>query len=212
VFRVLESQQIRQLSFDNRQSTMKLQPRQQALLSAVIERYVETAEPVGSTALVSDDKVIARVGQVSSATVRNELAELESLGLLAHPHTSAGRVPTDAGYRVYVNELLKPRPVRAKERAHIQSQIAAPASSVEDALRDTCAALARLTGYPAVATLPSARRDCVRHVQLNPLPAAPPDFGAGGLLQAASSIAFSMSRKKQPQASWQRSSIFSISN
>ncbi len=149
---------------------MTLQPRQQALLAAVIERYVETAEPVGSASLVADPKFVARVGGVSSATVRNELAELEAAGLLAHPHTSAGRVPTDAGYRVYVNEMLKPRPVKARERAQIESQIVTPASSVEDALRDACVTLARLTGYPAVATLPAAGRDSVRQVQINALP------------------------------------------
>ena len=147
---------------------MKLNTRQKALLAAVIERYVETAEPVGSAAIVGDAGFVARVGSVSSATVRNELAELETLGLLAHPHTSAGRVPTDAGYRLYVNEMLRPRPLKARERAQI-SHLSASASSVEDVLRDACAALAKLTGYPAVASLPTARRDTVRQVQLNTL-------------------------------------------
>lgn len=149
---------------------IKLQPRQQALLATVIERYVETAEPVGSAALVGDPRFLQRVGQVSSATVRNELAELEALGLLAQPHTSAGRVPTDAGYRLYVNEMLRPRPVKPSERKQLQTRIAAPASSIEDALHDACAALVNLTGYPAVATLPNAGRDTVRHLQINPLP------------------------------------------
>jgi len=149
---------------------MQLQPRQQAILAAAIERYVETAEPVGSAALAIDARFVARVGVVSSATVRNELAELEALGLLAHPHTSAGRVPTDAGYRVYVNEMLRPRPIKATERRQIEAQVPAPASSMEDALRDACAILARLTGYPAVATLPRAGRDTLRHLQINALP------------------------------------------
>jgi heat-inducible transcriptional repressor len=149
---------------------MILQPRQKALLAAVIERYVETAEPVGSAVLVNDAAFLSRVGRVSSATVRNELAELEALGLLAHPHTSAGRIPTDAGYRFYVNEMLQPRPVKAAERRQIQAQVAAPATSVEDALRDACTILARLTGYPAVATLPGGARDTFRHLQINPLP------------------------------------------
>ncbi|MDQ3815612.1 MAG: heat-inducible transcriptional repressor HrcA [Armatimonadota bacterium] len=149
---------------------MTLRPRQQALLAAAIERYVETAEPVGSATLASDPKFIARFGNVSSATVRNELAELEEIGLLAHPHTSAGRVPTDAGYRYYVNEVLHPRPVRPDERAHIRAGIAAPPASVEDALREATAALAKLTGYPAVASLPPTRSDRMRHVQINPVP------------------------------------------
>ena len=149
---------------------MQLQPRQQALLAALIERYVETAEPVGSTALVVDAGFVSRAGTVSSATVRNELAELENLGLVAQPHTSAGRVPTDAGYRLYVAEMLRPRAVRPAERRSIERGIAAPASSVEDALREACVALARLTGYPAVATLPGNTRDTFRHVQINAMP------------------------------------------
>ena len=149
---------------------MQLQPRQRAILAAVIEQYVETAEPVGSSTLAVDSRFTKVFGTVSSATIRNELADLEAAGLLAHPHTSAGRVPTDAGYRYYVSEMLKPRPVRAAEHAQISAGIAAPASSVEDALREATAALARLTGYPAVASLPAARRDTMRHVQINPVP------------------------------------------
>ncbi len=149
---------------------MKLNERQRALLAAVIERYVETAEPVGSSAMCADVGFVARAGNVSSATIRNELSELENLGLLAQPHTSAGRVPTDAGYRLYVNEMLRPRSVKPQERAQIHAQISSPANSIEDVLRDACAALAKLTGYPAVATLPQARRDTIRQVQINPLP------------------------------------------
>lgn len=144
--------------------------RQRAILAAVIERYVETAEPVGSAALASDSHLLAVFGKVSSATVRNELAALEDAGLLAHPHTSAGRIPTDAGYRVYINEMLRPRPVRAGERARIKAHIPTPASSVEDALQDATQVLAQLTGYPALASLPAATRDTMRQVQLNPLP------------------------------------------
>lgn len=149
---------------------MSLQPRQKALLTAVVERYVENAEPVGSAALASDPFFAAHFGHISSATIRNELAELEALGLLAHPHTSAGRIPTDAGYRYYVNEIVRPRTVRASERAQIAAQIAAPAQSIEDALREATAALARLTGYPAIASLPMAQRDTMRHLQINPVP------------------------------------------
>ncbi len=149
---------------------MILKSRQKILLAAVIERYVASAEPVGSAALVGDPQVVGLCGQLSSATIRNELAELEDLGLLKHPHTSAGRVPTDAGYRVYVNEMLRPRPLRAAEREHLESWLPAPPGSLEDALRDATVALAKLTGYPAVASLPAARQDTMRHVQLNPIP------------------------------------------
>lgn len=149
---------------------MNLLPRQKALLAAVIERYVENAEPVGSSALANDARFRAEFGGISTATIRNELAELEAAGLLSHPHTSAGRMPTDAGYRFYVNEMLQPRPLRSSERAQIRSRIPTPPASIEDALREATAALARLTGYPSMATLPNANRDTMRQIQLNPLP------------------------------------------
>lgn len=148
---------------------MNLKPRQKAILATVIERYVQNAEPVGSAALASDTRLAAQFGAISSATIRNELAELEALGLLAHPHTSAGRVPTDAGYRFYVNEMLQPRPIRAAEQVQLET-VAPPAASVEDLLREATAVLAKLTGYPAVATLPATARDTMRQLQLNPLP------------------------------------------
>src|ERR671933_1875337 len=79
-----------------------LTPRQREILHRVIDEYIATGQPVGSKTLVE------RAGMnVSSSTVRHELAELESLGLLTHPHTSAGRVPTEQGYRLYVDQLLE---------------------------------------------------------------------------------------------------------
>jgi heat-inducible transcriptional repressor len=149
---------------------MQLRPRQKVLLAAVIERYVQSAEPVGSSALAHDAQVAAMCGQLSSATIRNELAELEELGLLAHPHTSAGRIPTDAGYRIYVNEMMKPRPLNASEKERLETWIPAPPGSLQDALRDATMALAKLTGYPALASMPAARQDTMRHVQINPIP------------------------------------------
>src|SRR5688572_7720643 len=83
--------------------TGPLEPRSQSILRAVIDEYVATAEPVGSQTLVERYNL-----GVSSATVRNVMAELEAAGYLTHPHTSAGRIPTDAGYRIYV-ESIGPR-------------------------------------------------------------------------------------------------------
>jgi heat-inducible transcriptional repressor len=149
---------------------MQLTDRQRALLAVVVERYVETAEAVGSTALAADSRLARRFGALSSATIRNDLKALESAGLLAHPHTSAGRIPTHAGYRFYINEIMRPRPVRAAERARIDAAIDMPALSVEDILHQTTVLLAQLTGYPAVASLPMAQRDAMRHVQINHIP------------------------------------------
>src|ERR671918_2969219 len=80
---------------------VQLTPRQREVLRRVVEDYVATGEPVGSKTLVERSGL-----RVSPSTVRNELAELESFGLLTHPHTSAGRVPTERGYRIYADELL----------------------------------------------------------------------------------------------------------
>ena len=80
---------------------MDLSDRKKKILRAIIENYIETAEPVGSKAVASTPGL-----NVSSATVRNEMADLEELGLLEQPHTSAGRIPSPKGYRIYVNELM----------------------------------------------------------------------------------------------------------
>ncbi|RYX82526.1 heat-inducible transcription repressor HrcA [bacterium] len=146
----------------------ELKPRQKAILAAVIERYVRTAEPVGSAAVANDPLLGAHFGALSGATVRNELAELEALGFLAQPHTSAGRIPTDIGYRFYVREMLQPREVSAQEYTQLE-RVAPPAASVEDALREAVSVLTKLTGYPAVASLPNARGDQVQWLQLNPV-------------------------------------------
>ena len=146
-----------------------MKSRQKAILAAVIEKYVATAEPVGSGAIASDAALLAQFGALSPATVRSELAWLENEGLLQQPHTSAGRVPTDAGYRFYVSEMLRPRRISRAEASQLQV-VAPPAASVEDAMQQAMIVLARLTGYPAVASLPSALRDNVRMLQLNPVP------------------------------------------
>ena len=87
---------------------MEITPRQEEILRQIIEEYAETAAPVGSVTM-------AKLFQVSSATIRAEMARLEALGLIAQPHTSAGRVPTDAGYRYYVNSLEAGRNEEAVE-------------------------------------------------------------------------------------------------
>ncbi len=146
-----------------------MKSRQQAILAAVIEKYVATAEPVGSGAIASDAALLAQFGALSPATVRSELAFLEGEGLLKQPHTSAGRVPTDAGYRFYVSEMIRPRRISRAEQTQLEV-VAPPAASVEDAMQEAMIVLAKLTGYPAVASLPSGVRDNVRMLQLSPLP------------------------------------------
>src|SRR5690349_24037911 len=114
-----------------------LTDRQREILRRVVEEYVESREPVGSKNLV------ARAGMtVSPSTVRSELAELERLGLLTHPHTSAGRVPTESGYRIYVDELLKRPESRPDE---FPLGLPAARAEVEEALQATTEMLSQVT-------------------------------------------------------------------
>ncbi|MDR1588747.1 MAG: heat-inducible transcriptional repressor HrcA [Oscillospiraceae bacterium] len=125
---------------------MELDGRKKEILRAVIDNYVTTAEPVGSKALVSGDGL-----RVSAATIRSEMAELESLGLLEQPHTSAGRVPTPAGYRVYVNELMREHKLSVDEMETVNRAMRKRILELDELLDDTGRLVSRLTSYPAYA-------------------------------------------------------------
>jgi heat-inducible transcriptional repressor len=144
-----------------RRSIGPLDLRSQAILRAVIEEYVTTATPVGSQALV--DRY--RLG-VSSATVRNILAELELAGLLDHPHTSAGRIPTDAGYRWYVESIIDAAPMPGVEQLMIRHQFGQVEFASEHWFRLAASTIASLTRNAGLATpaKPAAAR--VRRVDL----------------------------------------------
>jgi heat-inducible transcriptional repressor len=135
--------------------------RSQAILRAVIEEYVTTAQPVGSQALV--DRY--RLG-VSSATVRSILAELEAAGLLSHPHTSAGRMPTDAGYRFYVESIVDTVPLPAVEQLMIRHQFGQVEFASEHWFRLAATTLAGLTRSAGLATPAKPRTAHIRRVDL----------------------------------------------
>jgi len=135
--------------------------RSQAILRAVIEEYVTTAQPVGSQALVD------RYGLgVSSATVRNILAELEQAGLLTHPHTSAGRVPTDAGYRFYVESMVDAVPLPAVEQLMIRHQFGQVEFASEHWFRLAATTIAGLTRSAGIATPAKPQAAHIRRVDL----------------------------------------------
>lgn len=140
------------------QTTLRLSDRQREILLHVVEEYVSTGQPVGSKHLVE------RTGMsVSSSTVRSELAELEGQGLLSHPHTSAGRVPTDRGYRLYVDGLLdrlEPRP------GAFPLDLSAVQSEVEAALQATTEVLSQVTRLLALVSAPPLETTSVRHVEV----------------------------------------------
>ena len=136
----------------------ELTSRQRQLLRGVVEEHVATGEPVGSMCLVEHLAL-----PVSSSTVRSELAELERLGLLAHPHTSAGRVPTERGYRLFVDGLLdrlEPRP------GAFPLQLGTARSEIEAALRATTEMLSGLTHLLALVSAPPLETASVRHVEV----------------------------------------------
>src|ERR1043165_2343445 len=126
--------------------------RRLAVLRAIVEDYVSTREPVGSKALVERH----RLG-VSPATARNDMAALEEEGLIAQPHTSAGRVPTDAGYRLFVDRLARPKPASVAARRAIQTFLD-EAVDLDDVLHRAVRTLAQLTHNVAVVQYPSLSR------------------------------------------------------
>lgn len=136
----------------------QLTSRQEAILARVVEEYIATGSPVGSKTLVQRSKL-----DVSPSTVRFELSVLEEFGLLTHPHTSAGRVPTDQGYRFFVDQLLEqlaPRP------AELELDLSAVESQVDSALRTTTEALAQVTHLLALVSAPPLEATTVRHIEV----------------------------------------------
>ncbi|HET7798991.1 MAG TPA: heat-inducible transcriptional repressor HrcA [Humibacillus xanthopallidus] len=133
------------------------------VLRAIVQDYVQTSEPVGSKALVERHHL-----GVSAATVRNDMALLEEEGLIHAPHTSAGRVPTDAGYRVFVDRLSAVKPLGSGERRAI-GQFLEGAVDLDDVVDRTVRLLASLTRQVAVVQYPSLTRSTVRHIELVPI-------------------------------------------
>ena len=139
--------------------------RRAQILRALVSHYVTSGEPVGSKTLV--DRY--RLG-VSAATVRNELASLEEAGLIYQPHTSAGRIPTDAGYRAFVDRFAADGKLPDKEAKQVRNFFIEPRWELEDALRQTASLLSTLTANAAVVFAPALDRSTVRHLELVLLP------------------------------------------
>jgi heat-inducible transcriptional repressor len=140
-----------------------LDDRKLAVLRAIVEDYVSTNEPVGSKSLVDRHSL-----DVSPATIRNDMAVLEEQGFIVQPHTSAGRVPTDKGYRLFVDRLTGVKPFSSAERRAIETFLAGTYDLDEVVMR-TVRLLAQLTRQVAVVQYPSLTRSAVRHIELVPL-------------------------------------------
>lgn len=130
------------------------------VLRAIVQDYVESHEPVGSKSIVDRHSF-----GVSAATIRNDMAQLEDEELITAPHTSSGRVPTDKGYRVFVNHLAQLRPLSAAQRSAIESFLTDPAD-LDDLMAGTVRVLTQLTGQVALAQYPSFARAHLTHIEL----------------------------------------------
>ena len=140
-----------------------LDERKLAVLRAVVEDFVNTNEPVGSKALADRHKL-----GVSPATIRNDMVALEEDGYITQPHTSAGRVPTDKGYRLFVDRLSSVKPLSAAERRAIESFLTG-AVDLDEIVARTVRLLSQLTRQVAIVQYPSLTRSSVQHVELVPL-------------------------------------------
>jgi heat-inducible transcriptional repressor len=141
--------------------TAPLTERERAVLEAVIETYVQTAEPAGSRTIAQRHHL-----GLSPATIRNTMSELEEKGYLYHPHTSAGRIPTDLAYRVYVDYLMRPPAVAAAEAEHIRGELQGERAAVETILSRAAQVLGVLTNELGVAVAPTLEEAVLERLDL----------------------------------------------
>lgn len=139
---------------------VELSARSRQILEAIVEDYIATAEPVGSSAVARRHAMT-----LSSATVRNVMANLEEMGLLTSPHTSAGRIPTEKAYRFYVDSLVGLRQVTRDEKKRIISHCRQSGAGVADILKETSRALSSLSNYMGIVVAPSFTADFFRHIE-----------------------------------------------
>lgn len=138
-----------------------LDKRKAYILATVVYEYIATAEPVGSQTLTQKYNL-----GVSSATVRNEMAELEAGGYLVQPHTSAGRIPSDIGYRTYVDQLMQPEELGTDERKRIREELRDASHELDEIIDHTTRLLGRLSNNLAFVTRPQQESQTFKHVQL----------------------------------------------
>ncbi len=141
-----------------------LTPRQKLILAAIVEDYVRYAEPVGSRTLSKH-----RGFQISPATIRNEMADLEELGYLDQPHTSAGRVPSQKGYRFYVDHLATSADIDPETVMSLRTLFQEQMVEIERVIQQTSTVLSQLTQYTTVVLGPKIHQEKIKHIQLIPL-------------------------------------------
>ncbi len=140
---------------------MELSERKKAILQAIIEDYIQTAEPVGSRNIAKNHDL-----GLSAATIRNEMADLEEMGYLDKPHTSAGRIPSELGYRFYVDSLMHRYSLTMEEIANLQSSMDRKYGQLENVVSEISDIISKATNYPAIVELPMAQKSRLRSVKM----------------------------------------------
>ncbi|HAZ09697.1 MAG TPA: heat-inducible transcription repressor HrcA [Candidatus Omnitrophica bacterium] len=135
--------------------------RQKSIFNAIVESYVDSATPVGSRAIAQRFR-----NTISPATIRNVMADLEEKGLIMHPHTSAGRVPTDKGYRFYVDSLLEPKHLTKEEESIINKLIRQSTGDIEHVMQNISKAISLATNVAGIVLMPRLKRSIFKHIEL----------------------------------------------
>ena len=143
---------------------MELDSRKLQILRAIVDEYILSASPVGSKSLSQSSDM-----KWSSATIRNEMADLEVLGYLAQPHTSAGRIPSEKAYRLYVDRMMRRAHLSDEETQLLRGYFREHVSGVDAVLRSTAKALSEITHYTAIVLMPDIGVNRLKHLQLIPL-------------------------------------------
>lgn len=143
---------------------MALNDRKIQILKAIINDYIATAEPVGSRTLAKKYDL-----GVSSATIRNEMSDLEDMGLIIQPHTSAGRIPSELGYRLYVDRLMNTSELTPKEQEFLHSVVSGNITRIEYLMEETAKAISMLTNYTTIISEPVLKRTALKQIRLMPL-------------------------------------------
>lgn len=140
---------------------MDLGQRKKLILQAIINDYIKTAEPVGSRTIAKKHEL-----GLSSATIRNEMADLEEMGLLSQPHTSAGRIPSNLGYRIYVDNLMKKYKLSIDEATKIKKAFELKITELDRLIEEVSSIISSLTSYTSVVISPEMKSDSIKHIEL----------------------------------------------
>lgn len=140
---------------------MELSERKKAILQAIIEDYISTAEPVGSRNIAKNHDL-----GLSAATIRNEMADLEEMGYLDKPHTSAGRIPSEMGYRFYVDSLMHRYSLTIDEISNLQRSMDRKYNQLENVISEISDIISKATNYPAIVEMPVAQKSRLRNVKM----------------------------------------------